>query len=180
MARTDQNAVDAIAVENLEIRTLGQKILIRKRQNDPVTVRLQDPLHGGRELQVERGNGLGNHDTDGLGPAIAQVHGHFVFPVAHLFCGLHHFADRRFADVPRIARQGPRNRRLRDSEHLGYILDGHIPHNDSSSNAVERYGFLSCFANSGPRRPFGNGCGYRERLRESLRAPIGINIARFD
>ena len=53
VARTDKDTVDTIAVENLEIRTLGQEIFIRKRQDDPVTVRLQNTLHGGGELQIE-------------------------------------------------------------------------------------------------------------------------------
>ena len=102
VARTDQNSVDAVVVKTLEIQPLGQKVLVRDSQDDPIALRLEDPLDGCREFQVEGRDGLRNYDSDGFRAAAPQIHGHFVFLVSHLFGHLDHVSDGLFADIAGI------------------------------------------------------------------------------
>ena len=49
---------------------------------------LQQMLHERGELHIEGSLGFREYDADGLRAAVAQVHGHLVFPVSHSLCSV--------------------------------------------------------------------------------------------
>ena len=88
MACAHKEAVHAVLVEQLYVGSLVYEILIRDCKQKTVSLELQQMLHERGELHIEGSLGFRKHDTDGLRAAVAQVHGHLVFPVSHSLCSV--------------------------------------------------------------------------------------------